>query len=353
MILKPQRSTPRSKRNNHVFLLFSFMLVLFLGKLAADAFRVSTTTLVIGPREPNVNPIVSTGESATAPDRRPEQDLHLTFNIGAASNRSPNASRSKEETLNKQNHSAGEIPAEVPPSVLNQTIGTSPRLFVITYATETFNHHAVALIQSMRRLQTCPVETKIYGPADLDEEFVTRNARTFRAPQGAGFWLWKPYVILHKLKEINEGDWLVYIDSRYVFEKDICEMIPYKNSEHDYRCFSRKAGDPKYREVPWTKYDAYKLIDVEPDYNAHQMWAGFIMFRKSPRTVRFVEDWLRYCEDFRIISLDRSVLGPELKGFRQNRNDQTALHLLIRKSNWTCVDLPKHWLYNIRRNSTR
>ena len=39
--------------------------------------------------------------------------------------------------------------------------------------------------------------------ADLDPAFVERNRRTLSARRGAGYWLWKPYVIAKVLGELE------------------------------------------------------------------------------------------------------------------------------------------------------
>ena len=135
------------------------------------------------------------------------------------------------------------------------------------------------------------------------------------------------------------------------FEHDVCAMIP-STLEDQHRCFDRKAGEGFYREYRFTKYDANRLMGMKPDLSAIQPWAGFIMFRKTKETVEFVEEWLKYCEDYLIISFDESVLGKELPGFRANRNDQTVLGVLLRKNHWKCKSLPHHWLYNVRNDKT-
>jgi len=48
-----------------------------------------------------------------------------------------------------------------------------------------------------------------YRFKDLDAEFVTKNKELLSKTRGAGYWVWKPYVILKTLKMIPEGD-IVY-----------------------------------------------------------------------------------------------------------------------------------------------
>jgi len=235
----------------------------------------------------------------------------------------------------------------------NAAESASLKVHMVTFATESYVKYANRLIHSVKKTaKHCSVTTKMYGMQDLDKDFLKKNARIFNEHRGAGLWVWKPYIILRKLREVNYGDWVVYVDSKYLFEKDLCRMIPI-GKKLDHRCFSRKAGEGIYYETTYTKLDAYKLMNVKPDQHALQIWAGFVMFRKTAETIAFVEEWLKYCEVYRIISFDKSVAGKELAGFRENRNDQTVLHLLFRKRNMKCIWLPKEWLFNVRNDKTR
>ena len=71
-----------------------------------------------------------------------------------------------------------------------------------------------------------------YGPKDLPLSFKIRNWRVYYGRsgwhmrwRGAGFWIWKSYVIRETLKGLNEGDYLVYSDAGSVYVGDLCEII--------------------------------------------------------------------------------------------------------------------------------
>ena len=90
----------------------------------------------------------------------------------------------------------------------------------------------------------------------------------------------------------------------------------------------------KYKESHFTKRDAFQLIGVDmPFYSeTRQYMAGIQVYKKSDYTIKFIQEWLYYCQDKRIITDDNNTLGiPNYKGFRDNRHDQTVLSLLIKK----------------------
>merc|ERR1712232_1341844 len=78
------------------------------------------------------------------------------------------------------------------------------------------------------------------------------------------------------------------------------------------------------------------IILLDADYlsivQTNQIATGIILARKTPLTIRFMEDWLRACEDERIITEEASVLGvPDYFSFRHHNDDQSAFSLLFKK----------------------
>ena len=90
----------------------------------------------------------------------------------------------------------------------------------------------------------------------------------------------------------------------------------------------------KWKELQYSKRDAFILMGVDtPIFSeTYQYMAGIQIYKKSEYTVKFIQNWLNYCQDKRIISDDQNTLKYEnYPGFIANRHDQTALSLLIKK----------------------
>jgi hypothetical protein len=56
-----------------------------------------------------------------------------------------------------------------------------------------------------------------FNKGDLDNSFVEKNNHILNQPRGAGYWLWKPYVIVKALSQMNDNDLLFYTDSGSYF----------------------------------------------------------------------------------------------------------------------------------------
>lgn len=60
---------------------------------------------------------------------------------------------------------------------------------------------------------------------DLDPEFRRNHSEILTQKRGAGYWLWKPYVIYRSLLSMREGDILMYADAGSHFIADASPLI--------------------------------------------------------------------------------------------------------------------------------
>jgi len=121
---------------------------------------------------------------------------------------------------------------------------------------------------------------------------------------------------------------VVYLDARYEFKENFRATLEEWLAAADVALVENKPGRPSFRELEYSKRDAFTLMGVEAAYNTTQAWCGFVAVRVGFHSVRYLSEWLTYAQDARIISDAASVLGPEQPGFRENRHDQTVCSLL-------------------------
>ena len=58
----------------------------------------------------------------------------------------------------------------------------------------------------------------------INPDFLARNRHILRRKRGAGYWLWKPYIILRELYLASEGDIIVYSDAAVDFVANISHL---------------------------------------------------------------------------------------------------------------------------------
>lgn len=72
-----------------------------------------------------------------------------------------------------------------------------------------------------------------------------------------------------------------------------------------------------YIEADWTKSETFDIMDMDKEVykNSFQYQASFMAFRKSMRSIMFVEEWLNNCCNPDLINPAQNI-GNRLKHFR-------------------------------------
>jgi hypothetical protein len=202
----------------------------------------------------------------------------------------------------------------------------TPRRHLVCYAAGPPVHAAnqARLALSARRFGFDEVHA--FGAADLDAGFRKRHAALLGAVEGAGYWLWKPHLVLEVMRAAAPDDVVVYVDSGAFLRRSpdplwrSAEDAALVLFENDYPAFA------------YTKRDAFVLTgtDAPVHHAARQLDASFLVARNRPAARRFVERWLELCCDERVVADGPSQAGlPELPGYVSHRHDQAALTLLL------------------------
>lgn len=184
--------------------------------------------------------------------------------------------------------------------------------------------------------------TQGYTIDDIDNFFLEKNSNIFKQTRGAGYWIWKPYFIQKKLQEIDEGDFLIYMDSGAYFEKspdDLLRMINHKG----VLTFSLAA----HKQSRWCKKDCFIEVFGNTEENFHdeiQILASFIFIRKCPKSLDFVNKWLELCQKEYLLT-DTQSLTPNYPDFEEHRHDQALLSLLVYREDIMYVPDITQWCF--------
>jgi hypothetical protein len=188
-------------------------------------------------------------------------------------------------------------------------------------------------------------QTVKYNLDKLPAEFKEKHKDYFNFKRGAGYWIWKPWIILDMLSKIRDGDVLMYSDSGCHF---ISSMDP---------IFKKLDASDKgvivfnlvHKEYVWTKRDCFVIMDCDSDsyWNSNQIMSTFLLCKKSEFSVKLVEDWYKYMSDPRCV-WDMKFLPNEmgknnLDGFIEHRHDQSVLSLLCKKNGITPLEDITEW----------
>ncbi len=169
-----------------------------------------------------------------------------------------------------------------------------------------------------------------YERHHLDCEFLQKNPILIEK-LGAGYWLWKPYLILKTLQHVPEGSLIVYADSGLFFRQPIRDMIESGLKEKDILLFTY---DPKIDGSPGQiasadTFAAMGCTDHRCRYG-HHPWAGLIAVRNSARSRAFIGSWLKFCENQDLLKGNSNRL-PNFPEFTHHQHDEAILSVLSNK----------------------
>jgi hypothetical protein len=168
-----------------------------------------------------------------------------------------------------------------------------------------------------------------YSQSDIDVDFCDKNIKIFDYQRGGGYWLWKSYLIKKTLSEMGEGEYLFYCDSGSHFIQSIDELINSFDTTFDIMPFEIQT-----LEKHWTKRDCFQLMgcDEFKIIESKQILSGFSLWKKTKFAMKFVEEWLNYSKDERIVTdIDNVLRLPNYDGFVEHRHDQSIFSLLAKK----------------------
>jgi hypothetical protein len=220
------------------------------------------------------------------------------------------------------------------------------KIHLVSYATPRFRLRQILLGISARINHVADTNTA-WNPESLQRAgFESRMADIFLHERGSGFWAWKPFVIDAKLREIPDGDIVLYCD--------VGRLYPFKLLDQPIAPYLRWMEEKGQDVMPgvyipwdgaisvWTKRAALVATGMDrPDIHAASpIQASFSIWRAGAKSRDFVDQWLDLCAQRLLISDDPCRDGlAELPSFRGHRHDQALLSLCCLKHRMLGLDI--------------
>lgn len=191
-------------------------------------------------------------------------------------------------------------------------------MLVISYASRSHQHFQDRLASECQRFG---IKHKAYNATMLDPDFKAANEHILRQPRGAGFWIWKPPIILDAFQY---SDLVCYLDASTRF---LVDPRPLLESVDKFL-----SVQTVFQNSHYTKRDCFHYMgcDEEKYWNACQVWAGVTLVRRA--MIPMVEEWGQYCQDARIVTDAPNTCGlSNYPGLVEHRHDQSILTNLVVK----------------------
>ena len=161
----------------------------------------------------------------------------------------------------------------------------------------------------------------------LYPEFCERHKAILSQQRGAGFWLWKPFLVHQMLTTLPIGDKLIYLDSGIVLERFPAPLFDLLQTRNQIFF-----NIPLYQNRQWCKRDVFQALgaDTPEFWDSPQIKAQAHLWRVCPESREKSAEWLRWCLHAHLLNDDPSV-SENFPEFIEHRHDQAILSILVKK----------------------
>jgi alpha(1,3/1,4) fucosyltransferase len=189
----------------------------------------------------------------------------------------------------------------------------------------------------------------ILGENDVDTIFKEENKDIwYNSKRGGGWWIWKPYIIYKKLKEIKENDIIVYFDSgcqlcttdsaRKRFNEYI-DMVNNHWSGHLRFLLNKPCLEKKYTNKYTVEYFKKRYNEkMEKHISYQQLVGGIQIVRKNKFTMDFFKEVLTILKDDKYLFCEKYTENNEF-----HRHDQSIMSLLYKVKNADLIIDDETW----------
>lgn len=172
---------------------------------------------------------------------------------------------------------------------------------------------------------------KAYGPEFFSPAAMEPYKHIFSQPRGGGYWIWRPFIILDKLKDMNDGEFLIYLDAG-------CELNP-KGKKRFYEYIdllqNSKYGIMSFvtpfRELNFTTSRIFQYLNIPVDSHfgmSGQACGGILVMKKNEHLMKIINLMIKSLEDDALMWSDHYNTTGNHFGFIDNRHDQSISSLL-------------------------
>jgi len=166
-----------------------------------------------------------------------------------------------------------------------------------------------------------------------NSKFIGDNSR------GYGYWLWRPYLLLNRVKALKADEVVVFLDAG-------CESNINSFSGKrllDYVDIAKDSGlcvmRTPYLLTSWCKKDTLEVFGVPDNSNIRTVEPGVFFLTRSKQNISLLEDWIDLARKKNYHHLDDSPsISPNLASFIEHRHDQSLLTAMLMDRPETAIE---------------
>lgn len=204
-------------------------------------------------------------------------------------------------------------------------------IYLISYGNENYSAQ-MEFLKETALASSFFNEVILYDRKDIDAGFYMQFESILNQSKGAGFWIWKPYVVLRALTFLDKGDLLVYCDAG-------CMINPLgKERFQNYidLLMSSDTGSLAFelpqKEIVHTKREVFDYFESQSAVkNSNQLSGGVFLLKKCNHTTLLVDEWYNTLSKNPLLFTDDKNILTQDRKFLKHKNDQ-SIFSIIRKT---------------------
>lgn len=222
---------------------------------------------------------------------------------------------------------------------------------MITYGNNLYYDSKKRLVEEARNFGEFDM-IKDFGPEDLSEDFKEKYRDVLMMPRGAGYWIWKLDIIEQSLKDMIDGQILIYLDAGCSFNvkgkkrfNQYIQML--KESNYDIISFQMK----KEIEREYTTRQIFDALEIKKDGKkaCSGQYIATVLIMKKGKHLRLLLDKMKeILEKDMYLFTDKynQKQHEENNRFKDNRHDQSVFSLIRKKYGSEVIVGDETWFDN-------
>jgi hypothetical protein len=187
-----------------------------------------------------------------------------------------------------------------------------------------------------------------YGYNDLTPAFKEKYKSILTYTRGAGYWIWKVDIIQQKLNEINDGEFIVYLDCGCTInphgKKRFFEYLDLlTNSEYGVIDFEMQEDFNQVKKQCTKQVFDYFNLDTNSEIvNRGGCVPGVLIIKKNKHIQLILDEFIKVLDFDNNLVTDNYNSMPQHTSYWDHRHDQSI---------FTCLFI-KYGAINIKRNES-
>lgn len=204
------------------------------------------------------------------------------------------------------------------------------KIHFITYGDKKFDNTLIRLKREAINSNFFDTIT-IYRPNDI--EFQTKFKEVLSLKRGGGYYIWKPQIIIQKMREIEENDIIVYLDAGSSINKlgykkfrEYIDLI--SESEYGFLTFPCNKGKTYLTDKLLNSIEY--LFNHVIDDDIQNYIAGHFIIKKNNNSKKILESFIQLLEFDKFLITDKYNKETKNKDFKgDSRHDQSIFSILF------------------------